>query len=437
LLICLAALACGGATGKEVQQDPPWLSNLPPDARGPILVELAKLTASNHAIDPYMGNSAVAVSGDTIVLGSALVPSSNRMTQTGDLKSHKGAAYVFVKPATGWAKMTQTATLTSSSFNSGDSDWFGQSISISGDTIVVGAFGEAIDGNGDEGAAYVFVKPAGGWVDMTQTATLTASDGEFNDELGISVSISGHTIVAGAPGKTIGRNLNVGAAYVFVEPHSGWANMTQTAEFTASIGSQYASFGNSVSVSGNTIVVGTGPDANNHNGGAYVFVKPATGWTDTTQTAELSPLQPPGLFGYSVSISGNTAVIGAFNTAGIAYVFVEPTQGWENMTQTAELIIADRKPIEFGESVAISGGTIVVGAPRANGNRPESGAAYLFTRPAGGWKNMTPTEKFSATDGQDHDAFGWAVAVGGGTVVAEAFRSPRNQPAAYVFGRQR
>ena len=89
----------------------------------------------------------------------------------------------------------------------------------------------------------MFTEPGSGWADMTQTAKLTASDGAADDDFGYSVSISGNTVVVGAPYATVGGNSDQGAAYVFTEPGSGWANMTQTAKLTASDGAAGDEFG--------------------------------------------------------------------------------------------------------------------------------------------------------------------------------------------------
>ena len=102
----------------------------------------------------------------------------------------------------------------------------------------------------------MFTEPGSGWANMTQTAKLTASDGAAGDDFGYSVSISGNTVVVGASRATVGGNSGQGAAYVFTEPGSGWANMTQTAKLTASDGAADDDFGDSVSISGNTVVVG-------------------------------------------------------------------------------------------------------------------------------------------------------------------------------------
>ena len=130
----------------------------------------------------------MSASGDTIVIGA---PENNAKG------SESGAAYVFVKPSGGWDDTTQTAKLTAS--DGAAEDWFGISVSASGDTIVVGAQWNDAKGN-DSGAAYVFVKPSEGWHDATQTAKLTASDEAAYDEFGASVSVAGDTIVTGAPG---------------------------------------------------------------------------------------------------------------------------------------------------------------------------------------------------------------------------------------------
>ncbi|MCP4373696.1 MAG: hypothetical protein GY797_37185, partial [Deltaproteobacteria bacterium] len=124
--------------------------------------------------------------------------------------------------------MTQTAKLTASDGAAGDN--FGRSVAISGDTVVAGATGED-DSGSSSGAAYVFVKPGSGWADMTQAAKLTASDGAAGERLGLSVAVSGDTVVAGALGDDDNGN-DSGSAYVFVKPGSGWADMTQTAKLT-------------------------------------------------------------------------------------------------------------------------------------------------------------------------------------------------------------
>jgi len=120
---------------------------------------------------------------------------------------------VFAKPRSGWADATQTAKLTASGGTT--FDLLGSSVAISGGTVVAGAPNATVGGNAGQGAAYVFVKPGPRWADATQTAKLTASDGASDNLLGVSVAISGGTIVAGAPDATVTGNPFQGATYVF------------------------------------------------------------------------------------------------------------------------------------------------------------------------------------------------------------------------------
>ena len=148
----------------------------------------------------------------------------------------------------------QTAKLTAS--DGAADDYFGCSVSISGNTVVVGAPHATVGGNSDQGAAYVFTEPGSGWANMTQTAKLTASDGTAGDDFGSSVSISGNTVVVGADVPRSAATATRGRPTCSRSPAPAWANMTQTAKLTASDGAAGDYFGDSVSISGNTVVVG-------------------------------------------------------------------------------------------------------------------------------------------------------------------------------------
>ena len=337
------------------------------------MTETAKLTASDGQANDEFGYS-VAISGNTVVVAAEFATVGT---------SAQGAAYVFTEPSSGWADMTQTAKLTASDGAAGDG--FGCSVSISGNTAVVGA-DTAHGVNGPQGAAYVFDQPHSGWTNMTQTAKLTASDGQANDEFGCSVSISGSTAVVGAFAATVGINSHQGAAYVFTQPSSGWTNMTQTAKLTASDGQANDEFGCSVAVSGNAAVVGAAyatVGANDYQGAAYVFTEHGSHWANMTQTAKLtaSDGQADDEFGTSVAISGDTVVvgeemaqIGANDFQGAAYVFTMPNSGWTNMTETAKLTAPDGQADDFfGCSVSVSGNTVVVGALELGANNGGGG----------------------------------------------------------------
>ena len=311
----------------------------------------------------------------------------------------------------------------------GYGEGFGTSVAISGKTIVVGAQFATVGGNSLQGAAYIFTEPASGWANMTQTAKLTTADGIANNLFGGAVAVSGNTVVVGAVSAG-GSNPSPGAAYVFTEPASGWANMTQTAKLGPTDGAVGDDFGSTVSISGNTIVVGAFETA----GDAYVFTEPGSGWANMTQTAELTASGQK--LNNSVSISGNTIVVGG---GGNAYVFSEPKAGWANMTQTAQLSPPEGAGNgDFGGSVSISGNTIMVGAPNATvGDNANQGNAYLFAEPNTGWANMTATAEMAASDGAAKDYFGISVAISGNTLVAGASYATVNgnslEGAAYVF----
>jgi hypothetical protein len=116
----------------------------------------------------------------------------------------------------------------------------------------------------------VFAEPTGGWANMTQTAELTSSTGVADDLLGSSVAISGNTVLVGADHALIGADDWAGAAYLFVMPTGGWANMTQSSRLVVSHGSAYQDFGASVGISGNIVAVG-GYGVGSYTGAGYVF----------------------------------------------------------------------------------------------------------------------------------------------------------------------
>lgn len=358
--------------------------------------------------------------------------------------------------------------------NTAANDEFGISVSVSGDTVVVGAPGEdsntsVINGNAGNnnatsaGAAYVFVRNGAGWI---QQAYLKASNTGADDRFGISVAISGNTIVVGANGESSGSNfingnaaddsaLAAGAAYVFARSGELWS---QQAYLKAANSETVDNFGANVAVSGDTVLVSaTGEDSNatvvngdaaDNNaffaGAVYVFVRDGTAWTQQAYL-KAANAEASDQFGSSLGISGNTVVIGAVgedsdatgvngdaaNNAtsgfGAAYVFVRNGTVW---TQQAYLKGAEAYlNVLFGFSVAVSGETIVVGAigddsgatgingDASDGSAQGSGAAYVFVRNGTSW---TQQAYLKASNTEAFDSFGRSVAVSGETVVVAA-----------------
>jgi hypothetical protein len=336
--------------------------------------------------------------------------------------------------------LTQLAELSAS--DGTRKNQFGLSIAMSGNTVVVGAPGANDGQNQGAGAIYVFTKPANGWGNMTQTAKLTCANGPTPIACGASVAISGDTIVTNGADPVLVQNV----ALVFVEPTGGWKNMRQTAELTVTDQGLTDGGFNSFAISGNTIVGGSELSSvfGTQEGEAYVYVEPANGWGNMTETAILSPSDgnESYIFGSSVALSGNVAVIGAEGAndfTGGAYVFVEPAGGWVNMSQTAELTASDGASTNyFGFSLAINGTTVAVGAPYENiGSHSEQGGTYVFVEPAGGWQNMTETAKLTTSTGGTGNLFGYSVSASGNAVLIGApnvkIGSNPAEGAAYVF----
>jgi hypothetical protein len=359
----------------------------------------AELTASNGAVGDDFGLSVgIDAGGDTIVVGAPQTQGSGGT----------GVAYVFVEPKPGGWGTTSTynAELTADDVSLfGEFGW-SVGIDASGDTVVVGAFATPFgfnNPNNEKGEAYVFVAPTpGGWAPgpHIQNAKLIASDGMAGDSLGISVGIneSGDTVVAGAVDATVTAQYQ-GAAYVFVDPGptpADWVTPTTKQTFNAKLIASDATadshLGWSVGISGNTVVAGA-YQANIGflaQGAAYVFVAPGGVWATPPPTFSAKLAASDGAakdeFGTSVGISGSTVVVGAASTAGgvgtgaaAAYVFVEPTpSGWTTTSTSAELPNGTAGNM-FGNSVAINGNTVVVGAPAATNMSAAPGAAYVFT----------------------------------------------------------
>lgn len=320
--------------------------------------------------------------------------------------SSTGASYVFSGAGGSWS---QSAELTASDGQA--NDYFGDSVALSADgsTILVGALGN----NLAAGAAYVF--------EQTPKNELTASDGRF---FGFSVALSagGSTALIGAPGTDGGGGIfGFGAAYVFTFSNGSWS---QTAELTASDGHYASFFGSAVALSadGTTALIGAdgaGGGGLTNIGAAYVFTLSNGSWSQTTEVTDSARSN----FGDSVALSANgtMALIGAEGSnsgTGAAYVFTQNGGTW---SQTAQLTASNS--LTFGWSVALTpdGTTALVGQPATTspgfGNSP--GAFYEFSGTGGTWSQ---TSEASAPDEQQGDAFGYAVtfSADGGTALVGA-----------------
>ena len=389
------------------------------------LQQLAELTGAQGGAG--FGNN-VAISGDTVVVG---IPLSSEVC--GDC----GAAYVYSAVGGDWTNLVQTATLTASSPSSFSG--FGEPVAISGDTVVVA-------GNNQVGqpVVYVYVNPSG---NVTETAQLTVSGSQAAPIFGLG--IDGNFVVAGMPQVSVGRNVYQGSAYIYVEPAGGWADMTQTAQLLATDGASNAIFGITAGISGRNVVIGAtqAEFGGVEEGLAYLYVEPVAGWGgiwgQTTEFVASNATRNAG-FGASVSVSGDTVAIGAPAQTvganalqGAAYVFARPSTGWpKTMTQSAELTAEHGTPGNgLGDSVVISGKTVVAGAPSWDGGL---GTALVFFEPSGGWQNASSAEQITASDGAADNNFGRWLAIGNNALAVSSPGWPAGgidpDGAVYIFG---
>lgn len=319
-------------------------------------IQQDKLENPNPIESGLFGNT-VAMSGDTILVGTGF----------GD------EAHVYVKSGNQWGlQRTITNPVT------GDFNFFGSSVALSGNTAIIGDPSYP-DSDTRSGAVYVYTRIGSTW---TQEAIITPLDAKNHDRFGHSVSISDNTIVAGTffAGAPADR---LGSAYVFEKVGNEW---TQEAKLKASDEAEWDFFGQTVKISGDTIMVGANrnDDAGETSGNVYVFEKTGIQWTET-QKLESSDASRHDGFGSSVFFDGDTLIVGApgaDDDAGIrighVYVFSNNGNGW---TEDAIIAASDPAFIDgFGRSVSFSGNTLIVGADAKDVPRKgqHAGVAYIF-----------------------------------------------------------
>lgn len=433
----------------------------------------------------------VSLSDDDIAVGA---PYGN------SLPLMRGSVFVYTKPSSGWSNSFETAKFEAS--DGQYQDFFGACVKLDSGLLIVGATGDD-DLNSEAGSAYVFKKPIGGWVDAAEDFKILPSTGYYNGGFGTSIDIDGLNFVIGAK-KAEYAGVKSGVTYVF-EANPSWSAASELAVIHQSNGSANDAFGSTTAILGNHIIVGAPDDDVNglSSGAMFHYEKSNIGWVDTIETGTLeapnyyysfnhqasfgnsvaidsniavigsvnyddysrgaafvyefvntqwvyramltiSTPQNYDRFGYSVDVSGDVIVVGAYNDGGNytgtvgeggAYVFVKPLTGWVDMTETAKLLRTDPiSLVHFGNSVGIYDDDIVVGCYRDSNNGLGVGSAYVYSKPSGGWTTMTENAKLRASDELIGDLFGSVVDIHGNTIVIGNKPSLNfNHGKAYVF----
>ena len=283
-------------------------------------------------------------------------------------------------------------------------DYFGYSVSLDGNTALVGAHYD--DDNGTKsGSAYVFRFDGSQWV---QEAKLVPADGAAEDWFGCAVSISGNTALVGARYDDDNGNAS-GSAYVFHFDGSQWV---QEAKLLDSAGHSGNYFGDELIIEGDTAMIG----APGGDGGAVIVYEfNGTQWNEEAKLLG-SDGAAADFFGCSIALEGNSALIGAWghDNEGAAYVFRFDGGQW---VEEAKLVPSDTGHKQFGACVSLDGDTALIGAAKDDEKGLYSGSAYIFRFDGSQWAEET---KLLASDGQEDDQLGQCVAIGGGTIMVGA-----------------
>jgi hypothetical protein len=377
--VCLASLTVAVSAASSAAAAP-----------GPIITQQASFAGASNAFFGY----AVSIDADTAVVGAM------------NDNSTKGAAYVYVRNGTTWSQQ-QMITAADGAAN----DEFGYAVALSGDRLLVNAAGKA----SSQGYVYAFTRTNGVW---TQQAEFTAGDGAAGDGFGTALALRGTTAVIGANGKA----LLTGATYFFAVQGASW---NQQLEFAGQgVGDSYG-FSVALSQDGSTAVVGA-YGANTETGKAYVYTPSASTWSQQAILTATVGAQHDR-FGYSVSVDGSLAMIGAYGhngNQGAAYVFARNASGW---FQQSFLSAQDGAANDFfGYAVALTGNNAVIGAYEKSGIFGP-GEAYAFSLSGSQWAQ---TKIVPTTAGQ---YFGYSVGISGVTIAVGGFGASNDSGAASVF----
>ncbi len=399
----------------------------------PTVSFVKKITASDAQVNDKFGYS-VSLSGDLAIVGAYGEDEGG---------NGAGAAYIFSKDKGGAGQWGEVKKIIAS--DAQVAVFFGNSVSLSGDLAIVGASDESSVFNG-AGAAYIFSKDQGGAGQWGEVKKITASDAQAGDKFGVSVSLSGDLAIVGAYGDDSGGN-NAGSAYIFSKDQGGAGQWGQVKRITASDAQAGDSFGGSVSLSGDLAIVGADAEdlRGNNAGAAYIFSKDQGGAGQWGQVKKItaSDAQEYDNFGYSVSLSGDLAIVGAYHedaggsNAGAAYIFSKDHDGADQWGEVKKITASDAQAGDnFGSSVSLSGDLAIVGAHYEDAGGNDAGAAYIFSKDQGGVNQWGEVKKITASDAQAVDYFGVSVSLSDDLAIVGAYYEDAggsNAGAAYIY----
>lgn len=371
----------------------------PQSGGGPVgvLPQNKLLPADGQARDEF--GVSVGISGNTIVVGSIY---------DDDLGVDAGSAYVFVEDNGVW---TQQAKLLAK--DARPNDYFGISVAIAGDRILVGAV-EGGNNNSHTGAVYVYERSNKVW---TLVQKLTPTGGTTNDYFGYAVALEGNVALIGAP-QTDEVAFDSGAAFVY--RHDG-TQFVEEDKIWASTGGTFGFFGGAVALSGTTALVGQWDDGSGQNQGSVFAYKDNGGTWIEQEELIASDGSPDDVFGFSLAIYNNKALIGApfrdgaCDNSGAVYVFGRYNDDWCE----EQIIEPDDKNSSqaFGSAVGVWGDMAAIGSFYDQDNGDYSGSVYTYRNIENFW---TQQFKYLPNDGVVGQLFGISVAMDNDRVVAGA-----------------
>ena len=354
------------------------------------------------------------------------------------IKSARGAVYIFKKDEGGsdnWGQIKKIQPSQDYGYNG--------SVSIDGDYIAVGAPFDNYDISGNNylytsGAVYLFKKDQGGAENWGQFKKITSPNRNANDQFGNSVGMSDGSLIVGAPFDDYDDSqnyfsYNAGAAYFFSKDEGGSDQWGAVRKVVSSQRAYQGSFGYSVGINGERAVVGAqGEDFNysdqvaDYVGGAYIFKKNEGGINNWGRIKRLAAPSPNNYdrFGESVAINGDQVIVGAaqYNLGkGSAFVFRENQSGNSNWGITKMLAAnVPQYGDNFGICVSIDGDNTIVGASYEDeddndGNTMENaGSAFIFNKNLNGVENWGLQKKLTASTGtKGYALFGNVLAISG------------------------